>query len=255
MIGDEKLADMGNVLDFTVALSKEWWPLMSCAAFTLLSLGIALKNKGSNWIVGGTAVLAICFFFIAAFKTWNGERATVMQKLGEIDDLKRTIVALNQPDLYPEILAVNVAEDKAGNAIIILSVQIINKGANSSVSSNRVEIQNAGGTGLHLNEVVPPMGNIHLHGMNGDPKLTMTLISGNFLPRVLDSGPIVRGGNASGWVIFATADAKPEQVRQAGTLVTFVCSDFNKKEYSFTYRTTGIPTIIYNPEHPTTMRP
>jgi hypothetical protein len=202
--------------------------------------------------VGGTAVLAICFFFIAAFRTWNGERAIVMQKLGEIDDLKRTIAALNQPDLYPEILAVNVAEDKAGNAIIILSVQIINKGANSSVSSIRVEIQNASGTRLHLNEVVPPMGDIHLHGMNGDPKLTMTLIPGNFLPRVLDAGPTVRGGSASGWVIFATTDAKPEELRKAGTLVTFACRDFNKKEYSFSYRTTGIPTIIYNPQHPAT---
>ena len=180
---------------------------MSCAAFTFLSLWVALKNKGSNWVIVGTIVLAICFFLVAAFMAWDGEREVAAQKSGEIENLKRIIANLDQPDLQPKVTGVATAGDKAGNAIVIISVQVTNKGANSSLLSPRAEVHTADGKNLHLTEVVPPMGNIHMHGMNGDPKLTWTLNPESFLPKVLASGPIVRGGNTSGWIIFA-ADAK-----------------------------------------------
>ena len=63
LIGDLKL--------FGASLLKAWWALMSCAAFTVLGLFIALEDKGNKWAVGGTVVLAGIFFVCAAFMAWR----------------------------------------------------------------------------------------------------------------------------------------------------------------------------------------
>ena len=62
---------MGQFWRFTWALIKKWWPLMSCAAFTLLSLVSALAPNGSKLTVAGTFLLAIVFGVFGAFQLWS----------------------------------------------------------------------------------------------------------------------------------------------------------------------------------------
>lgn len=58
---------------FVKALFKGWWAMMSCAAFTALGVYVAATNKGNTWVVGGSAVLAVVFFVVAAYLTWKDE--------------------------------------------------------------------------------------------------------------------------------------------------------------------------------------
>lgn len=58
---------------FATAITKHWWALMSCAAFTGLAVYVAATNKGNGWVVGGSAILAVLFFLLAAYRTWRDE--------------------------------------------------------------------------------------------------------------------------------------------------------------------------------------
>ena len=58
---------------FVAALLKHWWELMLWAAFTILGVYNAAANKGSVWLVGGSAFLAALFFGMAAYHAWRAE--------------------------------------------------------------------------------------------------------------------------------------------------------------------------------------
>jgi hypothetical protein len=249
---------MADFFEWLSALFSNWQAWASGGGFggaVLLLLGIA---EWMSWFTvrprTKAFVVVWCFLIGASFMAWRAERARATQLSKTVNELTTNIANLNQPDLQLKVDGVATAADKAGSAIVVISVEATNKGANSSLLSPRAQVRTADGKNLHLAEVVPPMGNIHMHGMNGDPKLTWTLNPESFLPKVLANGPIVRGGNVSGWIIFA-ADAKPEEVRAAGTVVTFTCTDFNGKEYSSSYKQTGVPTTIYDPVRSGSMKP
>jgi hypothetical protein len=46
---------------------------MGCAAFTILGVYVAASNRGNAWVVGGSALLAVMFFAVAAYRTWRDE--------------------------------------------------------------------------------------------------------------------------------------------------------------------------------------
>jgi hypothetical protein len=58
---------------FITGLLKRWFALLSCAAFTVVSVYTAAENFGNGWVVGSSAILAIIFFVVAAYQTWNDE--------------------------------------------------------------------------------------------------------------------------------------------------------------------------------------
>lgn len=55
---------------FIAALWKTWWALMSCAAFTFLSLYVAATNRSNAWVVGAMAILAALMFVVSAYHAW-----------------------------------------------------------------------------------------------------------------------------------------------------------------------------------------
>jgi hypothetical protein len=69
---------------------KHWWALMSCAAFTGLGVYAAATNKGNSWVVDGSAVLAVVFFVLAAFLTWNDEHQKYVAEVAknQMPDIK-----------------------------------------------------------------------------------------------------------------------------------------------------------------------
>lgn len=58
---------------YLLAISRRWWSLMSCAAFTLLSVISATRAVGNAWTIYGTAALAILFLFISGFLAWRDQ--------------------------------------------------------------------------------------------------------------------------------------------------------------------------------------
>jgi hypothetical protein len=65
------VADIGR---FALAWLKKWWALMSCAAFTGLSVLLTYVVDANKWIIRGTATLAVLFLFVAFFQLWREER-------------------------------------------------------------------------------------------------------------------------------------------------------------------------------------
>src|SRR5712672_587353 len=63
-----------DLLFFWRAIRKHWWPLMSCAAFTLLGFIALIASKSNRWIIYSTLGLAVLFFLWSAFLGWRDER-------------------------------------------------------------------------------------------------------------------------------------------------------------------------------------
>lgn len=79
---------------FVFALLWHWWALMSCAAFTMLGIYIAQSGKSNAWLVSASAVLAVAFFVVAAYRTWKPEhekRCQLERELNAEADMRGTI--------------------------------------------------------------------------------------------------------------------------------------------------------------------
>lgn len=62
-----------DVKAFVKAVFHIWWSYMSCAAFTLLGLYVAITDKPNPWIAVSISVLALIVFLVAAFRAWQFE--------------------------------------------------------------------------------------------------------------------------------------------------------------------------------------
>ena len=69
------------VAQFLRALSAKWWPLMSCAVFTVISIYAAVGNKSNRWSVTASLVTAVIMFVVAAYQAWKREYDAKMEAL------------------------------------------------------------------------------------------------------------------------------------------------------------------------------
>jgi hypothetical protein len=93
---------------FALAFVGHWWEMMGCAAFTFLSIYSAQSNRSNAWGVSASVFLAVCFFMVAAYRTWKPEhdaRRKAEAELNAKPDMKGTISAT--------ILQYNPMEDQA----------------------------------------------------------------------------------------------------------------------------------------------
>jgi len=63
-----------DFLSYLNAVRKHWWPLMSCAVFTVLGLYVAYANKSNDWTVRGIFGAAAALLFVACYQAWLDER-------------------------------------------------------------------------------------------------------------------------------------------------------------------------------------
>ena len=56
---------------FLGALIRQWWPLMSCAVFTIIAYYAAAESKSNVWVIGATRTAAVVLFLVAAFFAWK----------------------------------------------------------------------------------------------------------------------------------------------------------------------------------------
>ena len=85
--------DKHPVLLFVKAILRHWWALMSCAVFTFLGIWTAYANKGREWVLWTSGVLAIVFLAVAAYRTWLAEHRRLIET---IDEKAETITGLQE---------------------------------------------------------------------------------------------------------------------------------------------------------------
>jgi hypothetical protein len=82
----ESISSM-SLLRFLDAVRKHWWPLMSCAVFTLLGMWVLYANKSNAWALQATFGLAVFCLFWACFLAWR-------DKEKEVEELKTKLEGL-----------------------------------------------------------------------------------------------------------------------------------------------------------------
>jgi hypothetical protein len=65
---------------FIRSVSKHLWPLLSCAAFTILGVYGAYSGWTSDWIIKGSLALAGLFLIVACYQTWLAEHRLVSSR-------------------------------------------------------------------------------------------------------------------------------------------------------------------------------
>jgi hypothetical protein len=157
---------------FVKGLTRHLWPLMSCAAFTLLGVYAAWTGRSNSWFVQGSIALAVILFVIAAFLTWRDEH----DKYVAADAATRALMTTHPP------------------RIDIKSMSL--QGLGSFNLSGRFVAYNTGGTRAifqrHYSDIIvaPVLPVIDLSQKDGDNFTNVELRSGEFTQVSLPAGGV-----------------------------------------------------------------
>jgi hypothetical protein len=66
-----------DFITYLKAVRKHWWPLMSCALFTLLGMWVLYADKSNAWALRGTFGIAGFCLFWAEYRAWLDEHRQV----------------------------------------------------------------------------------------------------------------------------------------------------------------------------------
>ena len=84
-----------DFLAYLKAVRKHWWPLMSCALFTLLGMWVLYADKSNAWAVRAMfAVAGFCLFW-AGYRAWLEERNKRVLLEGPVLTLKEKVLRLS----------------------------------------------------------------------------------------------------------------------------------------------------------------
>jgi hypothetical protein len=186
---------------FGLSLWKAWWALMSCAAFTILGLFIALENKGNSWTVGGIIVLAVTFFACAAFMAWR-------EKYLALTKLQRRLAS---PQIDLSVGSAWWGADKNDSLSVILTMQVFNPHGPPTAMFNWELSLQLESDGIVTRGEIPldSPSDIPLHLPNGQ---TLGLRKDAELRRQASVQPIPAGGLAEGWLMAVFRGIGPSQL-------------------------------------------
>jgi len=213
---------------FIAALWRKWWALMSCAAFTILSLWASIENKTNAWVVSGIATLALIFFLVAAFGAWFEEHsklASAERKLAELSP---------QFDFIVGTMLWRFDQNKDSTLFFPLA-RILNRG-HASITTNWSAIYNISGT---VEEMKPLW-------LRGEYKIQvgneeLTLENGDLPSAKTAEKSIERGGVAGGRLLFTLPGNRTQQIQSLQYTMEFACEDYQGTKYTAIYRPSPEP--------------
>ena len=213
---------------FIAALWRKWWALMSCAAFTILSLWASIENKSNAWVVSGIATLAGIFFLVAAFGAWLEEHSKLVAAERKFSELTP------QFDFLVGTMLWKYDENKDKSCFFPLA-RILNRG-HASITTNWGATYNISGT----SETMTPL------WLRGEYKIQigneeLTLENGDLLNAKTAEKSIERGGVASGRLLFTLPGNRAQQIQSLQYTMEFACEDYQGNRYTAVYRPSPEP--------------
>jgi hypothetical protein len=231
--------------EYIAALWAQWWPLMSCAAFTFLSIAIGLGSQHprlEKWLKAWEWKLALClagfFFFISGYYAWREQHQRTQ---AAEDKLER----LTKPKLSGEIISAASTSTGPKNAdcVVTLTVHVINKGAQTILQNWDVELHEEGHAVKGTILTAPGPGQyIDMGFIDGDGSETfLKLYEIDHLIIQTRNRPIIQGSAANGWVQVLFPIPR-ERVLLSEIVLSF--SDVNGYPYSLTIDMKHSHTVV-----------
>lgn len=192
--------------EYFAAIWVHWWPLMSCAAFTVLAVLADLHEKTQRWATRISLGLALFFLFLSSYMAWR------VEYVRSHPQLQLTIYAID--------IGMQVYGDASSQPGIIVEAGVANLGSLTIadswhlavVSSKGKKIFDGGTTGM----------------ANGKPfefGKKFTLDSSDLLYKKTIF-PIAEGGKENGFLIFLLPHTITEdELIIPGTQLILYCKD------------------------------
>jgi hypothetical protein len=193
-----------HLSEYFFAVLHHWWPLMSCAAFTILAILVELKQKTSRWAMQISLGLATFFLLFASYQAWN-------------DEYEKT-----HPGLHLDIDSVGTAST-SDTVIVLVIASISNVGSPSIADQWQLEMTPVSGKPITIHPMLipkdKPMTFRSGYGRETsyDPSDALYLKSA--------STPVSTGAKETGFMIFALSNVSVGQANGVGTVYKLICSD------------------------------
>lgn len=225
------------VKDFVLALWAHWWPLMSCAAFTILAIVAELKKKSSRWVTQASIGLAIGFLMVSAYLAWRDQVDKTIQAQNNVATLQSELNKLTIPNFRAEVGTVmnfrvspKIGNQGKSTTVILAEMTIINTGAPSVAEGFSILVKLPNGE-VHRGQLIAPPAegkdiviNSNNHGMD------LRFSRSHYLPLSAGDQPIPTGGGVTGFVWFAIPNVEQERLKDGGATIMF--KDVAGKTYS-----------------------
>ncbi|HTW44874.1 MAG TPA: hypothetical protein VMD58_04965 [Acidobacteriaceae bacterium] len=212
------------VWEYIKSLFGQWWPLMSCAAFTLLAIWAGLRNKPTEWLTKGSLVLALFFFFIGSYFAWKKEHSKVA-------DLTAKLLIYDSPQLQmqPQVLGGNVHNGQ----LIIVRGTLYNNGSPTVIGECQIDLRMEDGTLFHGKMIGPATETLVIPYR---PGANLVFAPNENWSLNATEVPIPTGGGRRGWIaaFFTEPFITAQYLMQHHATAILTMHDSRGKPWTFT---------------------
>lgn len=161
-------------------------------------------------------------FIISVLFAWALEHNQNLQ-------LRESLDILTRPNISGEVTFTSLASTE-GQTVLVLAVDMVNKGAPSVVKFERCIITLSNGEEVQAQLILPPISDVSIEGSGNTPNLVLR--RSDFLPGKGSEQPVASGGGLSGWAMFVIPGVARDTMATNSTKISYLSRDINGAEIS-----------------------
>jgi hypothetical protein len=196
-----------HLSEYFLAVLHHWWPLMSCAAFTILAILVELKQKTSRWAMKISLGLAVSFLLFASYQAWN-------------DEYEKTHPGLR---LAIDVIATARRSENAQTATIVVLASISNVGSPSIADQWTLEMIPVSGDHVTMDPSMIHQDKPFVFSYDSGQSVSYSPSDALYLKT--PSAPLITGAKDTGFLIFDPPKITQPQAETTGTVYRLSCLD------------------------------
>ncbi len=203
-----------DIQGFIVAFFTTWVGWMSGLVSVILTFAGFRGHANHKKLY----FIAACIcFIIAPIHIWTVEHRARLRA----EDVSK-------PKLKATILGNMVGTNKIGQTVLTIFALIVNRGAPSIATSEKLIVKLQDGRQIIAKMMMPPLSPVvHMGGAKGYPDVVLK--SSDYLPNKALDQPIAQGSGKEGWMMFIVPEASRDELESDGAELLFQCRDIDGK--------------------------
>jgi hypothetical protein len=192
-----------------------------------------------------------CFILGASFMAWQDAQTDLANETNKYNSEHQSLLEAedtSEPKLEVKIGTMMAAHNGLQQAVLTLVITVVNHGAPSVVSLDKVSVVTRNGNQFLAKMMIPTGKDVLLSGAQGNPNVILHA-NDHFPERAMNS-PTPQGGATVGWIMFVIPEISQQELEAPGTQVVVECSDVNGKSTSAERTFTNEFGNAYNPTKP-----